>query len=132
MIELKPCPYCGKEAVLYKTIQRGPLYECEISCIDRYAMDKEVKGNRCLVSPAVVRYRETLKEAVNTAVEAWNTRPDPWHTGQPTEEGEYVIVCQYTKDGESHRFKKVVEFKDGAWDLGLSAIEIIEWQKIEL
>lgn len=63
-----------------------------------------------------------------------------WRTGKPTEDGEYVVLCQYRKDdGKLRIYKKVSEFKNGEWtDLPalegiLDEYELIAWygQKIE-
>lgn len=63
-----------------------------------------------------------------------------WHTGKPTEDGEYVVLCQYRKDdGKLRIHKTVFEFKNGEWtelpalEGILDEYELIAWygQKIE-
>ena len=44
MTELKPCPFCGKEAILYAYNERNGRFKYEISCVDRYALPEEIKG----------------------------------------------------------------------------------------
>lgn len=65
----------------------------------------------------------------------WNN----WHTGTPTEDGEYVVLCQYRKDdGKLRKYKTVFEFKNGEWtklpalEGNLDEFRIIAWygQKI--
>ena len=72
--KLKPCPYCGKEAILISHISRGGLFEREICCVDRYGLPEEIKGKRCLAIPSITRYEETEEEAEKAVIEAWNTR----------------------------------------------------------
>lgn len=68
-----------------------------------------------------------------------STRVD-WHTGTPTEDGDYVVFCQYRKDdGKLRKYKTVFEFKNGEWtkllalEGNLDEFRIIAWygQKIE-
>ena len=70
MIELKPCPFCGGEA---KFIDDDYSY---VICTN------------CKIHP----YRRISNLE---AIEAWNNRPNPWHTGKPTEEGLfYAVICK--------------------------------------
>lgn len=66
-------------------------------------------------------------------------RINPWHTGKPTEDGEYVVLCQYRKDdGKLRKYKTVFEFKNGEWtklpalEGNLDEYKLIAWygQKI--
>ena len=61
--ELKPCPFCGGEAVLepYKA-RKG--YEANIQC-----------NGGCLALMRTITY-DTEEEAVNNVVKAWNRRAD--------------------------------------------------------
>jgi len=111
MDKLKPCPFCGKEAINYSPRQSGGLYECEISCRDRYATFDEIKGKRCLVSPSVIRYSDNLREAKEKVIKAWNTRPNPWHTGQPTEDGLYRVLWLDTDED-------IKRYSDLFWNSG--------------
>ena len=129
MTELKPCPYCGKEAILYDELRRrNGRFRLEISCIDRYALPEEIEGERCFVSPCVSRMGEIKEEVEQAVVEAWNTRPNPWHTGTPTEYGLYLV--QYIHGGYD-----VVLYDPSAsgWDIYSddSPKDIVKWQKIE-
>lgn len=98
--ELKPCPFCGRNGRF--------SYGCgyEIYC--------EECGSRVETYPS--------KEQ---AIEMWNRRPSPWHTGTPTEDGWYLVECQignfkfYATD---HWNNKV-----GYWTVS----KVIRWQKIE-
>lgn len=67
------------------------------------------------------------------AIEAWNNRPSPWHTGTPTEEGDYLV--QYKNSGHD-----VLHFADLSWfAFNRGGVEwqkipdssVIRWQKIE-
>ena len=76
MTELKPCPFCGGRA---KKVVFG---------LERY---KTIGCEKCgVLLPLYRTHKETI--------EAWNKRPNPWHTEPPTEEGDYVVLC--STDGE--------------------------------
>lgn len=72
--KLKPCPFCGGEAVY----------------------DRDWKDVQCRVCNARIANNFQRKK---DAVEAWNTRPNPWHTGTPTEEGWYLIKYECLVEG---------------------------------
>lgn len=61
MAELKPCPFCGGEAVLepYKA-RKG--YEANIQC-----------NGKCLLTMHTITY-DTEEEAIENVIEAWNRR----------------------------------------------------------
>lgn len=61
MDNLKPCPFCGGKAVLepYKA-RKG--YEANIQC-----------NGGCLLNMHTITF-ETIEEAVENVVEAWNCR----------------------------------------------------------
>lgn len=113
MTDLKPCPFCGGEATLVEDI-----YD------DRLCSYVICSNDNCNANTG--RY-DTEDEAITK----WNTRPNPWHTGTPTENGYYL--CHF-KSGDS--FHDIcLEYKD-AWDLGEYNInpytfEVIAWQMIE-
>lgn len=116
MTELKPCPFCGGEAQLTDAFQKGWRVGCSLR-------------NLCKVHPYV---RCTGKGARKRAIEAWNNRPSPWHTGEPTEEGWYVIK---TKHGSLFLVQKNsngfwIEDKFGYERLVPTEGYIVEWQKI--
>ena len=60
MAELKPCPFCGSEALLDEfTVRKG--FEACIVCTG------------CLADMPTITY-DTEEEARNAAIEAWNRR----------------------------------------------------------
>ena len=64
----------------------------------------------------------------------WNTRPNPWHTGTPTEDGYYLCHIQfYSEDYESDEegYDITYEFKNGSWEEDDENVRIIAWQKID-
>ena len=114
--KLKPCPFCGGEVRLEKDFAqtKDPVYyfECDKCGI--------------LVYPDELIDREK-------SIEAWNTRPNPWHTGDPIEEGDYYIAFRNFLGAD-------VEYGWATWDgkgwdinfMGwLLSNEILAWQKIE-
>jgi len=120
-VELKPCPFCGgkadyskidtSETVPFGTVQH--FITCKNNCLEGlYA-----RGN-------------TKEEAISK----WNSRPSPWHTGVPTEEGFYVVTCKgwkipfynlITVDGGE------LSYIDEHGDCQEFLNEIIAYQKIE-
>ena len=60
---------------------------------------------------------------------------DTWHTGTPTEDGEYLVICQYVIDSHYYQEKLVWEFKNGDWgnkqrlteNKYIKELEIIAW-----
>lgn len=89
MTELKRCPFCGGEAGIIKYMDGTYCVEC--------------KNDNCNMIAMTV-----LADTEARAVEIWNTRPNPWHTGTPTEEGEYVVETWTGKHS-------VFLFKNGWW-----------------
>ena len=77
MTELKPCPFCGGEVVL-QALYGGNYVECG-TC--KCSTERFVK--------------------IEDAIQAWNTRPNPWHTGTPTEEGLYILLTDFQVGGLS-------------------------------
>lgn len=49
---------------------------------------------------------------------------NPWHTGTPTEEGEYLIKYRYPQNGMKH---DVAQYPAPIWKMNI----IEKWQKIE-
>lgn len=78
MTELRPCPFCGGEARLWHPKEYGITLG-------------SVKCNSCGAST------ESFTDD-DSAIEAWNKRPNPWHTGTPTENGYYLCKVFYDKD----------------------------------
>ena len=94
MTELKPCPFCGGEVTVarydnwWSVIAKGT--DPKISCRCRVFMESELFHNDA--------EKERAKENL---IETWNTRPNPWHTGTPTEEGNYIAHLRIkSRDGE--------------------------------
>ena len=60
-----------------------------------------------------------------------------WHTGTPIEDGDYVVICQYTMNNYMARTMTIWAFKNGRWDNTLerffSDFKVIAWygQRIE-
>ena len=130
--KLLPCPFCGGEAEV----------------VDFYSVG--MRKNRWVVMCHNCKGGVGDIDSKEEAVETWNNRwmipcekgetDGNWHTGTPTEEGEYVVFCQYRKDdGKLRKYKTVFEFKNGKWtklpalEGNLDEYELIAWygQKIE-
>lgn len=63
VVELKPCPFCGGEAVLEENkVRKG--YEAAVSCNDG-----------CLLHMYTITYDDE-ETAVRKAIEAWNRRAE--------------------------------------------------------
>ena len=101
--KLKRCPFCGGSDIRIEKIY--DYYE--VLCCDCLSRTEEYSTNE-------------------EAIEAWNNRPSPWHTGTPTEDGWYL--CERKK----YEYRKyfVYRFKDGEWDYFLPE-NILRWQKIK-
>lgn len=59
---------------------------------------------------------------------------NPWHTGTPTEEGNYIVhFCGKDADGESYEYDEVHEYKDLLKYIAIedSHFKIVAWQKYE-
>ena len=106
MTELKPCPFCGGKA--------------------RYFMDTLVYG-----PPQHIAYctkcggRTHGLDSKEEAIESWNKRPNPWHTGIPTEGGLYFVYDKYAGYGK-RELPEDIEAKD----LELVFTHDVAWQKI--
>ena len=83
MPKLKPCPFCGKEVKIKVTHDNHYVIECD-NC------------NSSTFFP----YLHSREDIIN----AWNNRPNPWHTGAPTEEGWYVVKLKDSDLYETHNF----------------------------
>lgn len=83
MTELKPCPFCGGEAyIAHRRDERFWNYYC--GCVD------------CGV--------ETLgHDRKKEAIEAWNHRPSPWHTGEPTRTDCLYLVLWYNTEEKAYQ-----------------------------
>ena len=126
--KLKPCPFCGGEAVVDKYHVRG--YEPAISFEVRCSLCKQKRTGGYF--DTVYKSEEWARKK---AIEAWNTRPNPWHTGTPTEEGDYLVKL----DVEHHVYPYYVfKWNKGGWyshyDMDYPACpqhRVLKWQKIE-
>lgn len=126
MTELKRCPFCGGDNIdiIPADIITGTQY-WKIYCY----------GCGCTQTPT------SNKE---DAVDTWNTRPNPWHTGTPTEKGLYVVLTKVSMNGvSSSEGTYILDYWDGysfqylkRKALVFSLIEPdiyswVKWQKIE-
>ena len=127
---LKPCPFCGGEAEIVKDYSTFSELYYKAQC------------KRCSASVIVYADATRTDEYNETEVaEKWNNRPNPWHTGTPTEDGEYLVICQYVIDNYYYREKLVWEFENGDWknkqrlteNYCIKELKILAWyeQKIE-
>ena len=99
--KLKQCPFCGGESTL--------LYETDCFSIPLI----NIRCCNCRTEKTMyVDAKKSFEQNEAKAIEAWNTRPSPWHTGTPPmEKGTYLIrqdclyvphiVCERKRDGES-------------------------------
>ena len=113
MTKLKQCPLCGEESNIYLGDStdgyiRGTQY------IEAYC-------NKC--GARIKRHLES------EAVEAWNTRPNPWHTGEPTEEGWYFCLVDTGTETKfmANEWKDIIGYQWVYAFLG----EVIAWRKAE-
>lgn len=116
---LKPCPFCGGEAEYSKvekwqSIPYGHEYHF-VTC-----------KNHCLEG---LYARGNTKEE---AIKAWNRRPSPWHTGTPTEKGDYL--CAFEMSDESIEYGWC-QWDGTAWDIlcdyDPNLNEMVAYQKFE-
>lgn len=130
--KLKPCPFCGDEAILFEAVN-GETKGYYISCIRRGHIFDEPK---CPVEPMISRWGTNAKEQ---AIEAWNKRPSPWHTGTPAEDGKYLVLWKDTDTGQEEYSMLMWHSMINSWyNLEMGALwhdeyhaEVIAWQKIE-
>lgn len=93
MIKLKPCPFCGKEVKIKVTHDDHYVIECD-NC------------NSATSFP----YLHSRDDIIN----AWNTRPNPWHTGTPKEEGDYLVAFRMSDNSVEYGW---CNWNNGAWDI---------------
>ena len=101
MTELKPCPFCGGEAIVRGSIVTYDHVACR-------------KCNSAMLG-------DTKEEAIAK----WNNRPSPWHTGTPTEEGTYLVFI----DNSFLNYVLVYWYNDVGWGID-NPSDVIAWQKI--
>lgn len=110
--KLKPCPFCDGDDIEFipADIIAGTQY-WRIFCY----------GCGCTQTPI---------SSKNEAIEEWNKRANPWHTGTPTEDGDYLLITKIM----NLRYD-VAHYKDGKFmsyhDYYFNSEYIIAWQKIE-
>lgn len=108
MRELKPCPFCGGKVHLETDLAqtKDPVF-CFI----------------CDNCGAIIYMDDLIDE--NESIEAWNTRANPWCTGEPTEEGWYLIAFL----GANKR----IEYASAVWCYNEwdAHCRILAWQRIE-
>ena len=131
--KLKPCPFCGGEATYWLNNIGG----ISVGCLTSY---RGIDHPRCPVEPIVTTFRRDVETAKEEAIEAWNTRPNPWHTGTPTEDGQYLVAYECVYDcknkGKIEYFTaKNITHEDGYREYrgrpSDNVWEPVAWQKIE-
>lgn len=116
MDKLKPCPFCGSDAEYLGTyIDEDGLKMHQVACSN---------------FPACVCECVATGLTKEEAIEVWNTRPNPWHTGVPTENGNYLLRLRYANmkfDAVTFRDGKFISYHNHVYMVE----DIIKWQKIE-
>ena len=105
--KLLPCPFCGGEAEIREIFVTGfhnALFIAKCRNIGCGAI-----GSECV-----------KKE---TAIEKWNNRHSPWHTGTLIEKGWYLLKYKYK--GCSDYIYKAMYFEEFS-----ELPAIVKWQKI--
>lgn len=126
MTELKPCPFCGGEAVVDKRPAYGyePAISFEVRC--------SICGQRRVGGYLDTVYKSE-KWAKRKAIEVWNERPNPWHTGTPTEEGWYLFLFRTISNTLVPVTRTLKEMKDLIETNPKAFFECFPyWQKIEI
>jgi len=127
---LRPCPFCNGEVALadmghYWLITRASGMKTATMCKCRVFMESDSFH---------AHDKEEKQKAKEKVIKAWNTRPNPWHTGNPTEEGDYLVKL----DVERHVYPYyVLKWSKGGWyshyDMDYPACpqhSVLKWQKI--
>lgn len=116
MTELKPCPFCGGEASIY----HGDS--------DRYLKGTDFVLAFCGWCGASIRGKKE-----DEVIKKWNTRPNPWHTGTPTEGEDYLVQYKNSEHDVLH-FANLSWFafnRGGVEWQKIPDSSIVAWQKIE-
>lgn len=125
MTELKPCPLCGCEDIRYKVHQdhlgnwHGSIY-----CREHY--NKTNDDDRCW-SMFYARSPNSREEVIEKLIKKWNARPNPWHTGTPTEAGWYLLECNIGNSDETYYVTDYWSNEVGYWTVN----GVIRWQEIQ-
>jgi hypothetical protein len=122
MTELKPCPFCGGEARIKTWCDRFGNWNANLYCINVYGKPKE---ERCQAE--FFMRSDTQEKVIEEITSKWNKRPNPWHTGTPTEEGWYLLECKIGNSEDTY-------FTTDHWSnaVGYWAVNgVIRWQKID-
>jgi len=85
------------------------------------------------INPQTIRVVEQLKSQI-VGIVPTHEIGSPWHTGTPTEDGNYLCHIQfYSEDYESDEegYDIPYWFKNGSWEDNDENVRIIAWQKIE-
>lgn len=134
MTELKPCPFCGGKAEIERSLPTG--FDGEEWYYIYCSRAKESRGNKCHANPVISKAGENAKERV---IEAWNTRPNPWHTGTPTDEGWYLVAYECIHECKNkgkleyhtmHIFENELGYKDIRGRASDDVWKAVAWQKI--
>ena len=89
------------------------------------AMSWLADGTEQPTQPTEQGAQPTREEAIN----AWNTRPNPWHAGTPTEEGWYLVCLNKKFLGQTYH---VYAMSNRKWiGLNVDETDMLAWQKIE-
>ena len=95
MTELKPCPFCGRKAGVSELTY--PIKHYVVIC----------SNEKCYAQMGDFMSKED-------AIEMWNTRPNPWHTGTPKEKGLYVVLTKVSMEGvSSSEGTYILDYWDG-------------------
>ncbi len=119
--KVKPCPFCGGKAYIREESDAfSGIYNV-------------VRCEKCLVD--VITYVDMPKDIdynKGRAIEAWNKRSNPWQTGIPTEDGEYLVFIKWRKSG--HMQYEILHFstETDEWTGDFMPMrKVIAYQKIE-
>lgn len=117
MTELKRCPFCeGKGKISEKIVDYNGrrIYEYMCYCAECF----------CSTPPYPIK---------DDAIRVWNERPNPWHTGTPTEDGWYLLLYKsiggefIPETKHFNFFKNIIEMRP---DVFMDIYPL--WQKLEL
>lgn len=111
MTELKPCPFCGEMPEWHQDLYDNTF------CL-------YCNNEKCTTDMVATDHYVNKEDAI----EAWNTRANPWHTGTPTYSGRYLVSNGYDTSISYFDGKEFIKDFLGFPDVG----DIVKWQKIDL